>query len=197
MPISIYIDTRGNPQGYVKAIRSLAFSPEAAQAVGQSAAEAWRENLRRKDRTGNRLRGERTHYWAKAAASVKAKVKSNRVQLTASQVGLLQHYKGGPITAKKARMLTIPVNPKAHAKSAGEIGGLSVIKTGKGSGARLLLAKTDNGSPRLEAYYLLTKSVMQEPDPTVVNEQEILEAGRRGLSEFLNTRRSLAGATLN
>lgn len=192
MPLTIIIDAQGQLQRLVRANQSLLSSTEAANVVGFGGAQAWRGHLYDKDKKPNKLGGAKTHFWAQAAGAVHHTTQGKDAVVTSAKRGVRQRWKGGTIHAKPGKMLTIPMHPKAHGKRAGEIGGLSLIKSGKGVGAQLLLAKTKDGDPEIEVYYLLKSSVYQAPDPDVVNEAEILGGGKRGLLDLIRANNAVA-----
>ena len=90
--------------------------------------------------------GRRTHFWnRRIGGSVQApKSEGTGKVVVAINSDILPHkVKGGTITAKRAKYLTIPIAPEAYARKAGRFPDLFVIKSKKGN---LLLVKPDTPS---------------------------------------------------
>ena len=90
--------------------------------------------------------GRRTHFWnRRIGGSVQApKSEGTGKVVVAITSDILPHkVKGGTITAKRAKYLTIPIAPEAYARKAGRFPDLFVIKSKKGN---LLLVKPDTPS---------------------------------------------------
>src|SRR4051812_37299116 len=68
----------------------------------------------------NKLGGERQHYWLRIAHAVNNPVPSGSSQVTVSisDPTIMQKIKGGTITAKRVRNLTIPMRPEAYGRTA-------------------------------------------------------------------------------
>lgn len=188
MATIVNIDKQGDLRKVIAAARGVMTGSEAGSVAGYAAANRWREHFYEKDATPNRLGGRRTHYWAKAGDSVGFKVLGKSISITAAQVGLVHRYQGGTIKPKDAKLLTIPVNPKAHGHRAREFD-LQLIRTGKGRGAKFILAKVRGNKKQLEVYYLLVPSVTQKADPTVLPpDGELERAGLNAIQSLTNAR---------
>ena len=94
----------------------------------------------------NKLGGKRTHFWnRKIGGSVQApKSEGTGKVVVAIDGDILPHkIKGGTITAKRSKYLTIPINKEAYGRKARQFPDLFVIKSKKGN---LLLVKPDKSS---------------------------------------------------
>lgn len=135
----------------------------------------------------NRLGGKRTNFWADIARSVQAPArKFGDWLVTILDPRIWQKIKGGKIEAKKASALTIPIHKDAHGVRAAvlqaELGiRLFRIKTKKGDA---VLAGEKDG--KVTAYYLLKKSINQDPWPGSIPEDfEIIDAFNEGIREYV------------
>ena len=142
--------------------------------AGRAVSNLCRAHYRQKDATEpNKLGGDRTHYWLEVARSVNNPQPSGAAQVTVSitHPTINQKIKGGTITAKRAKMLTIPVDPRAHGRRASVLEralGIKLFVIAKLG--RVFLAgrvKEGRNSP-LRVFYILKKSVNQKPDPTAL-----------------------------
>lgn len=77
-----------------------------------------------------------------------------------------QKVEGGTIVAKRAGALTIPVSKEAYGRTAETLAherGITLFRMPSDFGAGLLAAAMGDG--RIQAHYVLRRSVDQEPDP--------------------------------
>ncbi len=187
--LSLNIQISGNASETLKNLKARLQLPGLKKQIGQSLAEHWRKYLRTKDaREPNRLGGKRTHYYRKAADTISYSNRGNTIQLTATHPGLALRYYGGTIRPKRAKLLTIPIHPKAHGERAEKFD-LTLIKSGKGRGATLLLAKT--GSPEKptppQIYYILSPKATHHPDPTIAPDStDLHKTVKDTLQTYLN-----------
>jgi len=140
----------------------------------------------------NRLGGRRTNFWADIARSVQGpllRLQDWVVSITDPRIW--QKIKGGKITAKRVQALTIPIHKDAHGVRA------AVLQAEKG--IRLFKIKTKSGDAVLAgeqngvvtAYYLLKKSVDQDPWPGSIPEEfEIMNAFHAGMREYIHFRQA-------
>ena len=94
----------------------------------------------------NKLSSRRSHFWNKQiGGSVNNPVSEGfgKVAVVIASPILPHKVKGGTITAKRAKYLTIPIHPEAYDRSARRFDDLFVIKSKKGN---LLLVKPDKPS---------------------------------------------------
>lgn len=168
-------------------LRAQAKNPRGIMAAASRAvANLFKSHLRQLDRTRpNKLGGKRTHMWNEFARSVNvSSLTDTSATVSISDPRAAQKHKGGVITAKRAKFLTIPVAPEAHGRTArtlaSELGiKLFVLGTGDravlagqaasfGGGVQKPGRKRTEGKAQpqgFKVYYLLKRSVTQPPDP--------------------------------
>lgn len=182
------IDRRGL-DGLARRQLDQARRPEALLAIwGRELVNRLKAHFRAKDRQGpNRLSPRRAHYWLGVSRMVQSPqlrgMKS--VSVTVAHPSIAQKVFGGPIVAKRARALTIPVSEEAYGRTASTF----EAETGRQlfllrSEARLFLASRVGGTTRAE--YLLTPRVDQEPEPDALPDvgmlqRALVERGRKYL----------------
>ena len=135
----------------------------------------------------NRLGGRRTNFWADIARSVQAPAKRFGDWLVAIlDPRITQKIKGGPITAKKASALTIPIHKDAHGMRAAVFQaetGIKLFRVKTKDGDAVLCGEKDG---KVTAYYLLKQSVNQKPWPGSLPEDfEIINAFNEGMREYV------------
>lgn len=84
----------------------------------------------------NKLGGKRTHFYADAARNTSYEITPEGADVHIHQPGIALHYYGGVIKPTGGRkFLTIPVDPEAHGRRAGEFNNLDIAwgrsKSGK------------------------------------------------------------------
>lgn len=110
----------------------------------------------------------RTHFWGQVQESIRGPIdiQGGGVEIAVTDHRIMQKIRGGTITAKNVKFLTIPIHPEAYARRAAElfsiVGKLFVIRTKKGN---LFLAGRGEGEKRATFYYILKRSVTQKPWP--------------------------------
>lgn len=163
-------------------------------------ASAGRQTLQRhftdKDRVGNKLGGRRTHFWQDVMRSTQlGEITDRTADIEIGDFRFPQRLYGGTITAKTPwrgsglRLLTIPVDPRAHGRRASVFKretGLQLIFLGNASGGELLAHEA--GAQDLTVIYICQPSVTQKPDPTALPDREqlerdIIEAAQEELTE--------------
>jgi hypothetical protein len=137
--------------------------------AGRAAANLLKAFYRDRDKEGNKLGGDRTHYWREVgqAVNVPKPVAKDTVRVSINHPSILQKIFGGVIRAKRAGALTIPVNPAAYGRRASVLEqklGVKLFRINSG-----LVAKDAAG--KITVYYLLRKSVTQKPDPKALPPQ--------------------------
>ena len=138
--------------------------------LGRRGANELRGWFRGRNRTPNKLGGRRTNFWNQIASSVQSPVLVGatgvRVDVTHPAYGF--KLRGGRITPKRAKALTIPVHPEAYGRTVGTFEretGIELFRpyaTG-GVASDLLMGANDDGS--LTVYFVLRPFVDQAPDP--------------------------------
>lgn len=178
MSVALQFDFKDYATAGIEAKVNAAAPGRAAAACRQPLETFWRNRLRS---LGPNKRGwPSTRFFERAARSVTGTATNEGVVLRADHQGLRQRWRGGRISAVKARMLTIPISPVSYGKSAAEFPGLFLLRTQKGAylvqpgetiGGRGR-ALGGNAKRRLKAnlnfLFKLQASVDQEGNPAVV-----------------------------
>lgn len=162
--------------------------------AGRAVAEKMREHWLIKDaREPNRWVREgrgtrRTHFWRQIAQSLRLLSTTGRdIVVKVLDKRFPQKLYGGTITAKIARMLTIPVHPFAYARSAAEVQLLQ--------GSDLMVRKLRTGklvlgmyrAKKWTSFFLLKYSVFQLPWPgTMPGRAKLLRAFKSAFWSWLD-----------
>ncbi len=148
---------------------------------GRTVGNLLKRHFRQKDKSeANRLSERRSHFWLAVSRTVQNPyVLGNTVTVTVNHPAIAQKVFGGPIRAKAAGALTIPVEERAYDRSTHtfeqETGlKLFLVKTGKGPFANAVLAVKEGKGITVE--YILTKSVTQKADTDALPPKSQLEA---------------------
>lgn len=113
---------------------------------------------------------EQTRWWEGTARGWNlSQPNSNKVTFSNQTIGLAHKVTGGTIRAKRKKNLTIPLDPRAHAKTAKEysnrVNPLFRVKN--------VLAEVDEGAPNgIKPIYALVKSVTHKPWPNALPPEE-------------------------
>ena len=113
---------------------------------------------------------EQTRWWEGTARGWSlSQPNSNKVVFSNQTIGLAHKVTGGTIRAKRKKNLTIPLDPRAHAKTAKEysnrVNPLFRVKN--------VLAEVDEGAPNgIKPIYALVKSVTHKPWPNALPPEE-------------------------
>ena len=151
-------------------LRAQARNPRGVMAAaGRAVTNLFKSHLRMLQRTRpNKLGGKRTNFWHQLASSVNMPALSaTGVTVSISDPRAAHKHKGGVITAKRAKMLTIPVAPEAHGRRASVLEaelGIKLFLLGRETAAPVLVGHIA-GEQGLKVYYALKRSVTQPPDP--------------------------------
>ncbi len=149
--------------------------------VGRRGANELKKHFRIRNRTPNKLGGERTNWWQRVADSVQnpTLIGDSGVRITINHLGFALKVFGGTITPKTKSALTIPVDAAAHGRTVAtfqqETGIQLFLLRKKGGGMSNLLAGLI-GDGTVKVFYILAKSARQEPDPEALPDQERFEA---------------------
>lgn len=140
--------------------------------VGREVGNRLRVHFREKQKTPNKLGGKRTNFWLQVARSVQQpRLKgAAAVVVSINHPAIAQKVRGGRITAKRSRFLTIPVSPEAHGRTAETLAhekGILLFVLGKPDGQKGVLAELST-TRGIVVHYLLRRSVNQAPDPTAL-----------------------------
>ena len=140
----------------------------------------------------NKLGGQRTNYYATAAANTTLDISSESATISVVQTGINQRIYGGRITPKNSKYLTIPACAEAYAKRAGQFPNLIPMirrKNGVVRAVALVEAQTQpllpgfrkSGERRRGAetggkvYFWLVAEVNQIGEPGIVPSLEEIE----------------------
>src|SRR5262245_14483031 len=115
----INIDS-GEVRNLLEELRRTASRPRAVlQASAGNVARVIREHFGKKGKRANLLGGRRTHFWSRVRQSTMVgRVTDSTAEVVIGDFRFAQKLFGGPIVAKQARMLTIPVHKDAHGRRA-------------------------------------------------------------------------------
>lgn len=154
-----------------------------------------RQHFTERDKTGNKLGGKRTHFWAQFAHSTEV----GQVTDTTADVDIgdplhqLAHkISGGTIRAKTPwpfsgfLLLTIPVHPAAYGRRAKELRQDGIKLTFIGSARGGILGNLARNAAEDEIYYACVPSVTHEPDLEALPPGEDMEtAALEGAEDYL------------
>ena len=138
--------------------------------------------VKREVRRNCRAKGGR-HFWSEVADATRvASVSDSGVSVVNEHVAAAQKQYGGPIAAKNAKALTIPISSLARGKRAGEFP--QKLFTIKGEDGRRILgySKGRGKKQQFVPLYALVKRVNQKPEPFWPDEakaRELLEHAKR------------------
>jgi hypothetical protein len=148
-----------------KLLKDAAADGPLGNVLGRAGANVLKKHFREKNKTPNKLGGTRTNFWSRVAESVQSpRVAGGNLVIHVSHPAIAQKVFGGTITAKKAKNISIPIDPKAHGKSPRVFPLLQFAMTK--AGVKLLGLKDGNGG--MNWLYVLKPSVDQDPDPTAL-----------------------------
>lgn len=151
-----------------------------AKPIGQGVAALFKAHFTALNTArANTLGGQRTNFYRRAANATRWEQTGDGVTIVVEQQGIAQRYFGGKIAAKPGKALTIPADPEAYGKRAGEFNDLKLVVFARSGRAALVKAMATNirlgkkgvkavSSQRERVMYWLVKSVTQEKDPTVI-----------------------------
>jgi hypothetical protein len=167
------------------------------KACGRELANQLKSWFRDKDRSSaNKLSERRSHFWLAVSRTVGNPEQTgyNQISVNVSHPVIASKVFGATITPKAAGALTIPVEERAYNRTAAtfekETGlKLFLLRIGKTAGnafGNAVLAVKEAGHITIE--YILSKKVVQPPDPTALPPRSQLEAAilARGQSVLNN-----------
>jgi hypothetical protein len=167
----------------MREVTKLGGRPRQAMAGGQRSASNFIRSWMR-DHNSNPVNhfGKRTNFWLQVMRSVQAPpppASGTPALIAINDPRFAQKLYGGPIVAKRAKALTIPVSPEAYGRTAAVLEQEKGIKlfaiSTKGGGGMLVQSilkragRSKGGQTPVHGglivHYLLRKSVYQQPDP--------------------------------
>jgi hypothetical protein len=146
--------------------------------AGRAVAKLLRKHYEQKHANEpNKLGGKRQNFWLRVKHGVNEprQTAPDQVTVSVSDPAIMQKIKGGTISAKRATMLTIPVDPRAYGRAASVLEhelGIKLVLVAKSGRAFLAGRITKGKGSGLRVFYVLKKSVNQRPDPTALPPEE-------------------------
>ena len=166
--MNINVKLEGNAAA-MRLLRELGEAPEGVaiwQGVGLKAGNLVKEHLYDRDAKPNKMGARKTHFYRKAAGSVGHVARRGSSEVQVKEQGVRQQWKGGVITPKKSKLLTIPLQAASRGMRANEFGDLFMLRRERGR--RYGWLARQNGTGQLELMYALMRSVDQDPDESVM-----------------------------
>ena len=207
--MTIAISISGNAPSALSAFSSELATDGAKHAAGRGVRRLLMDYLSGLDSSrANQSGGKRTHFYAGAARNVSYDVDDDGATVSVHEVGIAQRYYGGTIVPTAGhKFLTIPVDPDAYGRRAGEFDNLSVqYGLTKGGKARPMFLVQDNGyrytqkknrktgvkevtGATWEAgkiMFYLALSVHQDADPSVLPSEDLMnQAAMDSITRYL------------
>jgi hypothetical protein len=167
----------------LRQVQQIGGRPRQAMAGGQRAAANFiRRSMREHNADPVNHFGKRTNFWLQVMRSVQTPtlpVSGTPAVVSINDPRFAQKLYGGPIVAKRAKALTIPVSPEAYGRTASVLEqekGIKLFAIWQKGGGGLLVQSILKRAGRssggqtpvhggLIVHYLLRKSVYQQPDP--------------------------------
>lgn len=183
--ISLTVTDLGSSAAFLRDFNRLAFQARnragMMRVVGRRGANELKTHFRIRNRTPNKLGGERTNWWQRVADSVQnpTLIGDTGVKITINHLGFALKVFGGTITPKTKASLTIPQAPEAHGRTVATFQqetGIQLFLLRKKGGALSNLLAGFVGDGTIKVFYILAKSVTQQPDPEALPDQGRFEA---------------------
>lgn len=208
MPVEVSIS--GPALDTLKAFRETLTPEKSADSAGRGVRRLLMDYLAGLDSTrANAAGGKRTHFYASAARNISYDVDADGATVRIHQLGIAQRYYGGTITPINSKYLTIPVDPEAYGRKAGEFDNLTVqfgltksgqrrpmfliqesgyhYKTGKNRKTGVKEVKSAEHKAGKIMYYLAL-SVHQEADKSVLPSDDLInQAAMDSITDYLLT----------
>lgn len=182
MSITIHIrvdaaDFQRSMSAFIQAMQSKERILKPVARRGANFLKAYFRELNTKE--PNRLGGKRTHFWLQVGRGVQnpKDMGPNAYGVVINHPHYAQKFYGGPIKAKRVKMLTIPVVAEAHGRRAATYEletGHALFFIRLGSGKAGLFEAAESGGIRM--VYALTPNVNQKPWKTAFPPKDKLEA---------------------
>lgn len=176
--IGVTVTDKGTVQKLDALARQLKNPVGLAKVLGREASNRLKAHFREKQKTPNRLGGQRQNFWRQVMQSVNQPTVSEDgalVTIRISDPRFAQKLYGGVITPKKAKALAIPVTADAYGRAPKVLEQEEGIKlfvlslSGQGPGTGYLATKAADGG--VKVHYVLRGAVDQEADPTALPNQ--------------------------
>lgn len=176
--------------------------PELLEAMGRGMANGLRAHFLERNKTPNRLGGQRSNFWQGVASGTQSPVVSgkNTVAVVVSHPHILQKLRGGLIRPREKQAISIPLTAKAYGKSPTVFPLLAFLpsgKTGPGEAIGYLVEgerkkvtrgknkgkETIRVKPGGSLLYMLSRGVYQQPDPQTLPTEDTLAAAAASAGE--------------
>lgn len=170
MSLEIVIEIEGvDPAQYAEQLSEYLGSAPVQEAAARGAANVVEDHFVARDKVGNKLGGQRTHYWGEARNSVNVTSDENGGRINISKVGVALHYYGGTVVPTEKKALTIPARAEYHGRRAGEFD-LSFVPAWGAGGNLIGSLQNEEG----EVAYWLVKKTVHAPDASVLPPQDAM-----------------------
>lgn len=136
--------------------------------MGQAVRVLVRDHLRSKEAQPNKRGWPKTHFYARARERVTFAATETQCTVSIAMEGMRQRYHGGRIAPVNRKALTIPLVPEAYGKMAGEFGSALQFRPAYGGNVVGFLEGREGSPLEGQAVFLLVRSVVQPPDPSVI-----------------------------
>ncbi|MES2706400.1 MAG: hypothetical protein V4726_07335 [Verrucomicrobiota bacterium] len=172
-----------------------------AQFVGRLTTEDLEDEVGTKHKTANALGAEPTHFFAKAAGSVKASGTDDGVTMTMQRAGLSRAFFTYHLRPIRSRLLTIPIKKESYGKRAREFKDLkwrTFTKEDKAAGktdtAGLVLGRPaeEKGGMFIALFAGTKKATVPQDRKILPSDEEWLKAAGIGLTAYLKAKLSNA-----
>ena len=148
----------------------------------------WLDRMKGKIRRDVTAKHGQSQFWRKrVAGSVATSLSGGRASLFTSNPEAIHKQFGGPIVARRVKMLTIPIAPEAQGKTAGQLsGGNRQLFKVEVSGNRALLGYRD-ADDTFRALFLLVPRVNQRAEPWWPTEDDAVDIAMGTLNNLIQT----------
>lgn len=150
--MSVIINITGDAETRLKTLANDLHSSGTRHAVGGSIRRLLMDHLGGLDKTRpNKIGGKRSHFYKAAARNTSYEITSDGALVHIHQEGIALHYYGGIVKPTGGRkFLTIPVDPSAYGKRAGEFDNLEIAwgKTKSGKPRPIGLVRLSDDTPK-------------------------------------------------
>ncbi len=159
------------------------------QVMGRRLSNELRDHFAGRDRDPHKRGWPKQHFWGEIReATGVSEVTDTSATVTVADYRMAHKVKGGPIVAKKAKALTIPLHALAYGKRASVMEaetGVELFQPGKKGEKKGVLLGEYQG--QIVAFYALRKRVDQPADPRALPpDGEINEAMAEEVSDWLD-----------
>lgn len=181
MQIRVNITDRATPA--LRQILAAAAPRQVNKVAAFSVRNLIRDHLQLLNAKPNRKGWKKTNFYAQVRRTVTARATDQSGVVEISKEGFAQRFYGGVIRPVNARALAIPAREIAYGRRAREFKNLLFQPLRKGNLVGLLYRKVEG---RQLVLYWLVKTVVQQPDPSVLpTDQAMADAALKGVEDNL------------